>query len=525
MSTPPVEEREAKLVRVDAGWLGRFRCGSDRRRVTLRVKDERLAYARARKMREVVRALVAAKNLEKRIEVAVDFLEQAADAPNSPAFTGICRAALDVSKGSTESDTGPVTVRDIGDMWLSGVLHQRFPKGVKYQSRETAENTRARIVQHIYPHVGDLAVRNFTQKHFDLVMAKLPEKIVCRDKIARFMLVMLDNAKRLKLISANPIDPDTVPPARDPDAIAFTYLYPDEDAQLVACVDLPLERRLFYGLITRNGFRSSELGDLRWHQVDFVNGQITLDDNKTKRPRVWKADPDVLRALERFKPADAKPNDRIFPWHTRLGLAAQLLRDLKVAGLTRHNLYARTKSRRPLRVHDLRATFVTLAMAAGRSEKWVKDRTGHKTSIMISRYDRRASSAAEAGHDQWLADLDGLLWPDLAPKAAHQAGQKVGQVISIQRRKAASSSSSTTADTLQVHAGTNKSRGKQAPAYPSKRVGPPGGGGAGQDQAEALAGLTTAIANATAACKWALAMRLTVQLEGRRASGELPQTP
>jgi integrase len=47
------------------------------------------------------------------------------------------------------------------------------------------------------------------------------------------------------------------------------------------------------------------------------------------------------------------------------------------AGVTRPELFEQSGHRRPIRVHDLRATFVTLALAAGRSEAWVADRTGH----------------------------------------------------------------------------------------------------------------------------------------------------
>jgi integrase len=45
----------------------------------------------------------------------------------------------------------------------------------------------------------------------------------------------------------------------------------------------------------------------------------------------------------------------------------------------------------PLRAHDLRATFVTLSLAQGKSEAWITDRTGHKSSQVIYRYKRPQS--------------------------------------------------------------------------------------------------------------------------------------
>jgi integrase len=41
--------------------------------------------------------------------------------------------------------------------------------------------------------------------------------------------------------------------------------------------------------------------------------------------------------------------------------------------------------RKPVRVHDLRATFVTVSLANGKTETWVQDRTGHKSTLMIAR--------------------------------------------------------------------------------------------------------------------------------------------
>lgn len=54
---------------------------------------------------------------------------------------------------------------------------------------------------------------------------------------------------------------------------------------------------------------------------------------------------------------------------------------------------------RPQRVHlhDTRATFVTVSLANGKSEAWVQDRTGHKSSAMIAKYRRAVRMAAEVG--------------------------------------------------------------------------------------------------------------------------------
>ena len=148
--------------------------------------------------------------------------------------------------------------------------------------------------------------------------------------------------------------------------------------------------------------RRSEAGTLTWGDVDLDRGGVTLDENKTDDPRAWALDPAVGRALKAWWTRCGKPDDSapVFVDEAqkplRLARIAEALRDhLKAAGVTRAALYTRTKSRQPIRVHDLRATFITVSLANGKSEAWVSDRTGHRSSVMINRYRRAARPLAE----------------------------------------------------------------------------------------------------------------------------------
>jgi hypothetical protein len=87
---------------------------------------------------------------------------------------------------------------------------------------------------------------------------------------------------------------------------------------------------------------------------------------------------------------------RASPPSGALGLPS-LREHLRVIGLGRERpeVFVSTPQRRRIRVHDLRGTFVTVALANGKSETWVADRTGHKSSTMINRYRRAARSFAE----------------------------------------------------------------------------------------------------------------------------------
>ena len=90
-------------------------------------------------------------------------------------------------------------------------------------------------------------------------------------------------------------------------------------------------------------------------------------------------------------PADAA----VFADVVDAGHLADTLRvHLKAAGIDRPELFEHNEKRRQIDVHGLRATFVTLALANGRSESWVCDRTGHRSSTMVAKYKRTARTAA-----------------------------------------------------------------------------------------------------------------------------------
>src|SRR5690606_38204497 len=114
----------------------------------------------------------------------------------------------------------------------------------------------------------------------------------------------------------------------------------------------------------------------------------------------WALSPGVAAALSAWQKArGAKDTDRVFEVQAADSdrLAETLRRHLLKSGVKRPELHEAGTNRRPLRAHDLRGTFVTLSLANGRTETWVADRTGHKSSQMINRYRRSARSATELG--------------------------------------------------------------------------------------------------------------------------------
>jgi hypothetical protein len=71
-------------------------------------------------------------------------------------------------------------------------------------------------------------------------------------------------------------------------------------------------------------------------------------------------------------------------------LAHQIRCDLRRVGVTRPQLFESSETRQRFRAHDLRATFVTIALATGKTETWVSDRNGHDGLTMVDKYRRKA---------------------------------------------------------------------------------------------------------------------------------------
>jgi hypothetical protein len=101
--------------------------------------------------------------------------------------------------------------------------------------------------------------------------------------------------------------------------------------------------------------------------------------------------------------------------------AAELLRaDLLAAKVDRPELHDTSSPlRRPVRLHDLRASMVTIGLANGRSEEWIRRRTGH-TSSALERYRRVANTLRELELGDWKP-LDHAI-PELANVVAAEGG-------------------------------------------------------------------------------------------------------
>lgn len=121
-----------------------------------------------------------------------------------------------------------------------------------------------------------------------------------------------------------------------------------------------------------------------------------------------------------ISPPDAAGSDPVFIQRSKFGLAETFRLHLERAGIRaeRPELFVKTAARQQIRVHDLRGTFVTLALANGRPESWAMARTGHRSSQMVTRYRRIATRLAPL--DQAIPELMQL---HLLGRVGHQLDQ------------------------------------------------------------------------------------------------------
>lgn len=323
-----------------------------------------------------------------------------------------------------------ITVGELAAQWTSGALARRFPDRIKVKRSRAADVSR--LANHILPAVKDVAIADFTLDHAEDVLAKMPASLSpeTRRHVARLLARLLSLAVfPLRILATSPLPRRWIPSGGP--AKAKAWIYPDEDRKLLACTKIPIRWRIFWGFLAREGMRVAEACALDRADVDLERGVVTLDKNKTDDPRAWALSSGVAEAIAAWlhlREDDAEPlfldhhGERVNP---RADLAKRFRGHLRRAGVTRPELYEKGPSRVRIRAHDLRGTFVTIAAANGKSETWITDRTGHRSSGMVRRYQRAARTAAELG----LGDLCPLVKaiPELRA-ASRKGGGKGGSV-------------------------------------------------------------------------------------------------
>lgn len=191
------------------------------------------------------------------------------------------------------------------------------------------------------------------------------------------------------------------------------FLSPDEEARLLAALDARDEARRaerdsanawreargydllpafgrytdhlspLVRLALHTGCRRGELFALRWSDVDLSAAILTVraDYAKSQLGRAVPLNTTALDVLQAWKPADAQPDDYVFP-----GVDGQPLQDIKSG----FQAIVKAAQITGLRFHDLRHTFASRLVQAGVDLNAVRELLGHADLKMTLRYSHLA---------------------------------------------------------------------------------------------------------------------------------------
>lgn len=156
---------------------------------------------------------------------------------------------------------------------------------------------------------------------------------------------------------------------------------------------------LIFRMAAFAGLRRGEIVSLRWHHVDLAREHVHAVDNvsagqdarvKDAEGRTVPLVPQLAQALAGWRPDDALDNALVFPGTPP---------DRKLNGDTLSSRYRDARDRadlRPLRFHDLRHTFGSLAVDGGASLVQVQAWMGHAAIATTMRYLHSKSRTEDA---------------------------------------------------------------------------------------------------------------------------------
>ena len=278
-------------------------------------------------------------------------------------------------------------------------------------SPRTVREYRHQANRYILPAFGELKVEEVTRRHVEKMVDRLPN--ATRNRVLAFTSRLFTLFARWEWRAQN-----TNPGARDrarPEDARDRTLAPSELAALAAALN-GLEERYpaavaAIRLAAVTGLRIGEVLAIRWEDVDFESGRLTMPETKTGRRMhdLPAAALQILTALPRINAwAFTTGTDSAVTYRTVRKHFAEAVKD---AGLA------------DVRLHDLRRTVMTNAAAAGVGTHVLRDLLGHKTTAMADRYVRAVGNPVRDAREQVGAAM-----------AAMMDG-KPGEVVPMERQR------------------------------------------------------------------------------------------
>ncbi|MGH2866140.1 MAG: tyrosine-type recombinase/integrase [Solirubrobacteraceae bacterium] len=164
---------------------------------------------------------------------------------------------------------------------------------------------------------------------------------------------------------------------------------------------------LIYRVAAFAGLRRGEIVSLRWRHIDLARGTVHVvdsvsagDDSRVKdaEGRTVPLAPQLAQALAQWRPDDARDDDLVFPGMRRIRKRdGEMIEKLDGDALSNRYRDARDRAGlRPLRFHDLRHTFGSLAVDGGASLVQVQAWMGHSDIKTTMRYLHSKSRTEDA---------------------------------------------------------------------------------------------------------------------------------
>ena len=297
------------------------------------------------------------------------------------------------------------TVRDfLEDEWLPTVEANRRPS--------TAANYRTNVKVHVVPLIGDVRIQALSPVQLNAFYAKLqadhrrdgqplaPKSV---RNIHAMLHKALKDALRWGLVTRNVADAVDAPNGLSPEMQVWTA------EQLRAFLSHARDDRLFaaWMLFATTGMRRGEVAGLRDLDLDLaagwvaprrprvvVNHQVHLSDPKTVAGRRLLAlDPATVAALGEHLELRKTERAQLAEWGVQVEASGLLFTDIDGTPLHPDRFRSRFKrlaakvewehdgARKvglpPIRLHDVRHTYATVALQAGVPPKVVSERLGH----------------------------------------------------------------------------------------------------------------------------------------------------
>ena len=337
------------------------------------------------------------------------------------------------------------TVRELLEAWTSGALFDQH--GAVYKLRDQMSSAyiiKRTLEKHALtlkprgeggPELGELPVSDVEEDDIAYVMKEHTGSAATRQHTHKNLQRLFNLGIylcKLRPEGTNPVKPHLRPP-KDPEKF-YNFLYPPEVLALLGCTSIPIGRRILYMVAVYWGARKGSLYALVWRCLDFVNEAVSLlsvkgvqrlgagGDGARGTPLLFVSDPSVMAVLAAWRvycgmPRPDEPVIRGLELERNHDERKVLLDDLKLAGVTREILFSEASNVEKIRFHDGRAAFCTWARRAGKTDAWIRERSGHSPSgKMIDRYTRQAQTLADLGYEPF-PDVRTAI-PELAELAA-----------------------------------------------------------------------------------------------------------